>query len=112
MPIELIGRLWGQHVDRAGTIVGEIVHVMSGDESVGPAENAFVYVELLPNQKGRARYISWINYYDIEYANRKEPGNWRVIEPQEATARIVDWYPYGWSGPLLPNVAYDDTSIR
>jgi hypothetical protein len=112
MPIELIGRLWGQHIDRSGTIIGEIVHVSSQVASGGPAENAFVYVELLPDKKRRARYISWIDYFDIEHANRKQPGNWRVVEPQETATRSVDWHPYGWGGPLLPNVAYDDAPTK
>jgi hypothetical protein len=110
MNVDLVGKLWGQRIDRAGNIVGEIIHISSQQALDGPAENAFVYIELESDHKGRARYVSWINYYDIEYADRLEPGGWRVIEPPDSAQRSVDWHPYGWGGALLPNVAYESHS--
>jgi hypothetical protein len=102
-----MGELWGQHVSPSGDVLGEVVRVSSATSMTGPAENAFVYVEIRPSEKERARYISWINYFDIEHANRQQAGSWRVVEPQQARAwHLIEWQPYGWGGPSLPNVAY------
>jgi hypothetical protein len=62
----------------------------------GPAENSFVLVEL--STQARARYISWIGYFDIEYASRREPGAWTLVEPATHYEKDVDWRPYGWEG--------------
>jgi hypothetical protein len=71
----------------------DVVHIQQAIPS-GPAENAFVLV----CHSGRARYISWIGYYDIEYARERELDGWLIVEPPRAFERDVDWFPYGWDG--------------
>jgi len=103
---ELTGELWGQHISDAGEITGEVIRVSPASAPDGPAENAFVYVELNSERHARGRYISWINYYDIEHAARQQAGRWKTVEPSQACVRRIEWHPYGWGGALLPSVAY------
>src|SRR5258706_8336992 len=103
--IRLRGSLIGTRLDPVRRLaVGEIVHI---DRSVGaePAENAFLYVELDSNRVRRARYIAWINLYDIEHAAIVQPGCWELVEPSQPYDRLSQWVPYGWGGDKLPSVA-------
>lgn len=70
----------------------------------GPAENALVLVEECSGGRYRARYISWIGYYDVDEALRQEPGVWRLVEPPVQYSQEVEWMPFGWKGMLeIPN---------
>ncbi|SRR5579859_4879177 len=106
VPVKLVGELWGVHLAQTGTVIGQIVHVLPSSAPDGPAENSFVFVELRANQPARARYISWINYYDIEHAGRQQSGRWKSIEPPQSIEILAEWIQYGWGGQVLPNVAY------
>ena len=98
--VHLTGKLWGRCLNPArGSIVADIVHVEHLHESAGPAENAFVLIEL-NHAPPRARYISWINYFDIEYADRRQRGRWALVEPAESYERTVTWLPFGWPGAI------------
>lgn len=90
MRARITGNLVGQR--RSGQSA-DIVHVQHSSEQ-GPAENSFVLV----CGSGRARYLSWIGYYDVEYAARREPGDWALVEPAQAYEREAEWLPYGWEG--------------
>jgi hypothetical protein len=70
------------------------------------AEAAFVYVEDC-NHSGRlrARYVPWVNIFDIEHAGLVQGGCWSTVEPTENFLRKVEWLPYGWGGQPLPSVA-------
>lgn len=103
--IRVKGSLVGRRLDPVhNLVVGEIVHI---DGSVGsaPAENAFLYVEIDPNRGRRARYIAWINLYDIEHAAIVQPGCWALVEPSQMYDLVSQWEPYGWGGDKLPSVA-------
>lgn len=86
------------------SVSGEIVHIEQGTPE-GPAENAFIFVELRPGQSRRGRYIAWINLYDIEHAGLADPGRWRLAEPSRDYDESLLWSPYGWGGQALPSVA-------
>lgn len=104
-PIPLAGRLIGRHTGNDRALRGEVVHVPAENRPAGPAENAYVYVEVGPSGTRRARYISWINLYDIEHANRFQAGCWSTIEPSESYRKPVAWLPFGWNDLELPSVA-------
>lgn len=72
---------------------------------VGPAVDAYVYIEKSAPDQWRARYLSWVNLFDVEHASTIEPGAWELAVQVEDEF-VADWYPYGWGGELLPNVAY------
>jgi hypothetical protein len=96
---EIRGELYGHRLaSDTGDVVADIVHVTVENRPAGPAENAFVMVERVGQP--RARYISWINYYDLDYVNERLPGCWRHVEPAEAYAQRAQWQPYGWPGAL------------
>jgi hypothetical protein len=103
--IELHGKLLG--IRRAvsnGICVAEIVRICTEQRPNGPAENALVLVETLKSGIRRARYISWIGYYDIEEAQLSEPGTWELIEPSQTYRWLVEWMPFGWvEMQKLPN---------
>lgn len=88
--ITIQGSLVGRRVRRPFAEIVRIAHRVDD----GPAENAFVLV----CSAGRARYLSWIGYYDVEYAQSLEPGVWAVIEPPKPYKNTVEWLPYGWDG--------------
>src|SRR4051812_40238971 len=81
--VSAVGSLVGQHLDSNGNIIGEIIHNLEERRREGPAENAFIYLEIRNDRRPRARYVSWINLYDVEYAGRRQPGHWRLSEPAE-----------------------------
>jgi hypothetical protein len=83
--------------------VGLVVHV-AHTHPAGPAENAFIYVDL-SSEEPRARYVSWINLFDIEYAGRVQDGTWRVNENAPLFEKEVSWIPFGWGGEPLPSIA-------
>jgi hypothetical protein len=83
--------------------IGIVLHVDHA-YSAGPAENAFLYVDL-SSEETRARYISWINLFDIEYAGKLQDGSWHVNETAPSFEEVVTWIPYGWCGEPLPCVA-------
>jgi hypothetical protein len=103
--VTISGNLLGRHVDRDGVVRGEIIQVTGESRPAGPAENAFVYVDKSEASGPRARYLSWVNLYDIEHAGRQQPGAWQVVEPHPACKVETCWLPYGWAGPQFPNVA-------
>jgi hypothetical protein len=105
MRARIAGFLLGRHMSPEGEASGEIVQVTSAARPAGPAENAFVYVDFKGGPTPRARYISWINLYDIENADRREPGRWALVEPRERREIEAEWLPFGWSGPRLPSIA-------
>lgn len=98
--IELKGNLIGTRTHH-GEIVGEVIYIKTPFDESGPAENAFVYVE----RGKRARYVSWINLYDIEHAGRRQSNQWKTVEPGQLYHKKVEWLPYGWGGDSLPSVA-------
>jgi hypothetical protein len=99
------GALMGQRLDDlSGEVLGDVVHVVHDSNSSGPAENAFVFVERLGGEPC-GRYISWINYYDLDYVLERQPGRWRIVEPPELYQHSAQWQPYGWPGALsVPTV--------
>jgi hypothetical protein len=99
------GTLLGTHVDQRGTLCGEIVQVVDEGRPRGPAENAFIYIDRTNPAGPRARYLSWINLYDIENAGRRQPGKWRLVQPRRSYAVQVTWLPFGWGAPAFPSVA-------
>lgn len=106
--IKISGRIIGRYRPSASKDDGgHILHITSELRPAGPAENAFVFVEFASNQRRRARYISWINLYDIEHAALEQPGAWLLVLNGDNTFQeSVEWFPYGWGGPPLPNIAY------
>ena len=96
----------------SSAIEAEIVHIEHSHEPTGPAENAFILVEI-SRDPPRARYLSWINYFDLEYAAHREVGAWALVEPSEAYRKDVAWWPYGWSGarsvPTIGDAVLEET---
>jgi hypothetical protein len=104
--IQIRGRILGRYRPAGSKDdTGYIVHVTSELRPSGPAENAFVFVEILANEARKARYVSWINVFDIEYAALDEPGAWHLMDG-DLFQESVGWFPYGWGGPRLPNIGY------
>ena len=103
--VEIVGELYGHRVDdTTGQARADIVHVTEGARPDAPAENAFVLVEHL-GPLLRARYISWINYYDLDYVIERQPRRWSSVEPPEAYRELVAWIPFGWPDMLaVPTV--------
>jgi hypothetical protein len=96
--VTVVGLLMGHRRGAtSGEVRADVVHVPAAAGSSGPASNAFVLVEHTASGF-RSRYISWINYFDLEYAARREPGGWSLVEPTTPYRREVSWQPYGWSG--------------
>lgn len=82
----------------------DIVHILKSHGQNGPAENAFIIVEM-ENNTFRARYITWITYFDVEYAAAYEPDLWVIVEPSENYEKDVVWLPYGWTDAIkIPTV--------
>ena len=103
--MEIRGELWGRRAaDGKGGRPGEIVRIATEHRPDGPAENAWLLIDYTPDGARRARYVSWINYYDIEFANQEEPGRWETVEPPQPYETNARWQPFGWSEPL-PNTA-------
>jgi hypothetical protein len=92
------GELVGQRLSaKTGQVIAEVVHVTSEQRPEGPAENAFLLVEI--GEVGRnGRYISWINYFDLDYASAKERNSWRLVEPAREYTQNLFWMPFGWPG--------------
>lgn len=101
----LQGRIVGERLDAQGRVVACIVWCLREDRPRGPAQNAYLYVETGEAGLNRARYVSWINLFDIEHAGRVEAGRWRTVEPPAAFDRTIRFHPFGWGGERLPNVA-------
>ena len=96
----LKGNLVGQFLDDAGLKpLVDIVHVTHSVGPDGPAENAFVFVERV-EPTSRARYVSWISYYDVDYVVAHQPNRWRVIEPPRSFEGHAVWQPFGWPGAI------------
>jgi hypothetical protein len=94
--IRISGYLIGRRLNPdSGDTVAEIVHIKQSHKPKGPAENAFIMIET-GHYVPRARYISWINYFDLEYASHREVGAWELVEPAKSYQRDLTWYPYGW----------------
>jgi hypothetical protein len=88
MKIHIRGNVLGR---RLRSPMADIVHIPEASEN-GPPVNAF----LLVSDSGQARFISWIGYFDVEYAMQREPGNWALVEPAQAFEKDAEWFPYGW----------------
>jgi hypothetical protein len=98
------GATLGFHHDDAERVDGKIVHVETCRDPAGPAENAYVFVDLRGPGAARARYLTWINLYDIEHAGCAQPGRWSLCEPPQYFEEEVRWLPLGWGEPF-PSVA-------
>lgn len=97
--ISLRGELLGVRLDgTTGGTAGEVVRVVTDHRPAGPAGNAMVFVEVGPDSR-TARYLSWINYYDLDYTAGHQQG-WQVIEPAVPYQEVVAWHPFGWDGAL------------
>jgi hypothetical protein len=82
---------------------GVIIRTEDQNGSSTPAYNSFVLIEL--GSSARARYLPWVNLFDIEHAAKCEPGRWSLVEPTEVFAAEVLWLPFGWGSDPLPSVA-------
>jgi hypothetical protein len=95
MPAQISGLLLGHRLaEDSGEVLADIVHVTAPGE---PAENAIVMIE---RDGPRARYLSWINYYDLDYAIAHEPSRWETVEPAQPYRAEAQWDPFGWAGAL------------
>jgi hypothetical protein len=95
--VKLSGQLLGiRRIAANGICEAEIIRIVKEQRPVGSAENALVIVESVNSGTKRARYISWIGYYDLEEAQKAEAGIWEVIEPPHKYSSIVEWLPFGW----------------
>jgi hypothetical protein len=103
--LTLTGSILGErYLEKSeATKIGMVIHV-NHVHAGGPAENAFVYVDL-NDAEPRAKYISWINLFDIEYAGKRQKGTWRVKEEATLIEQEIHWFPFGWGGEPLPSVA-------
>lgn len=96
--VAIRGHLHGRRLDEdTGAPLADVVHVTARDAAEGPAENAFVFVE---RASSCARYVSWINYYDLDYVVAHEPRRWQIVEPAEPFEVQARWAPFGWAGAL------------
>lgn len=93
MRISISGSLAGRRINHPRP--ANIVHIRQPQAAGGPAENSFILIEA-DGEPRRARYLSWIGYFDIEYANLRQPGQWILVEPATHYEDQVDWHPYGW----------------
>lgn len=109
-PIE--GLAVGQHHSVAGEIDGLVVHVQQECSNAGPAANAFVYIDLSAGTPVQARYLAWVNLYDIEHAGLCQVGRWSLCEPPRRELRDVEWRPFGWGAAPFPSVADLDHEHR
>lgn len=101
----LTGRLVGSRLGRTGLTDGAVLHLNGTRQPGEPAENAFVFVDLSNYHQARARYLAWVNLFDIEHAAAQELGRWSLAEPSHDAAFEVEWRPFGWGGPPFPSVA-------
>ena len=112
-PIRVRGKLMG--VRLAGTtnneVIGEVVQIPVEMRPHGPAENSFILAEA-SGQPRRARYLSWINYFDLEYAIHRECGKWQLIEPAREYDELLSWMPFGWPGAIGVPVIGDSMRSR
>jgi len=95
--VSIRGELVGYRKSREGVVVSEVVHITSESRPLGPAQNAFVEIEVRGGTR-RGRYLSWINYFDIEYALSREAGRWELVEPARNYSEMLSWMPFGWEG--------------
>jgi hypothetical protein len=104
--VEIKGELLGicNTHPSSGRGSAEIVRVSSKQRPSGPADNALIMVYTLTGGLKRARYISWIGYYDIEEAQAQEPNVWELIEPARPYRCLAEWVPFGRPDmQVLPN---------
>jgi hypothetical protein len=100
---KLVGKIVGMRLGSDSQPISYVVHNRIPSEPSGPAENAFLLIDIVVRPK-RARYISWINLFDIENAARHQQG-WLVVDPPLDFRQSVQWLPYGWGDQPLPSVA-------
>lgn len=86
-------------VPKAAEARHEVIRVTVEGRPAGPADNAIIVVE---QPSGRARYLSWIGYFDLDCASALAPGQWTIIEPARDWQAEVDWQPFGPT-PRAPN---------
>jgi hypothetical protein len=100
--VRIAGELLGQRVDDdTRRVLVDVVHVSDEEPSAcGPAANAFVFVEHRQDGPSRARYVSWINYYDLDYVLERQPQRWLIIEPAAGYEASAEWVPFGWPGAI------------
>ena len=96
--VSVLGKLLGHRVSpKDKSIIGMVVQIMQDYSFDGPAENAYIYIDTVDKKAPRARYISWINLFDIENAAKCEPGCWSLVEPSTKFNQSIEWIPYGWN---------------
>lgn len=94
--VALEGELIGERAPTDPAIAREeVVHVTAAHAG-GPAENSMVMVTVDRRDVQRARYISWIGYADLDHANTKEFGRWKLLDPPSPYRTQVRWRPFGW----------------
>jgi len=93
--LTVCGSVMGHRLDdESEAAEAEIVRVTASSNPSGPIEDSLILIER--TDKPRGRYISWINYFDLEYAVGHHPDTWRIVESPEILKREIDWHPYGW----------------
>jgi hypothetical protein len=91
--IRVVGELMGVANDpnRDGT-GREVVRVTVELRPRGPADNSMILVD---RATSRARYLSWIGYFDLDCAAALAPRRWSIVDPATAWERDIDWVPFG-----------------
>jgi hypothetical protein len=69
----------------------DVVRVTEETRPLGPADNALILVD---RGTRKARYLSWIGYFDLDCAVAFEPERWALIEPAVPWEGTVDWAPF------------------
>ena len=83
----------GRRTDAGGRI--EWVAEIREGQGSGPVPGSMIVVEGPDSATARARYLSWINYHDIELAKEVAPLEWELVEPSEKVVVACRWAPYG-----------------
>jgi hypothetical protein len=97
--VSIKGEVLGERAPAGPGFATELVVRVTASDEAGPAANSIVMVARDGGGLRRARYISWIGYADLDHANSREFGRWRLVEPPEPYRSDVAWQAFGW-GPL------------
>ncbi|MDP3746692.1 MAG: hypothetical protein Q8Q88_06540 [Phenylobacterium sp.] len=98
------GATVGLRLAAGGAPEGKVIHVRARRSPSGPEQNAFVFLDLAADLP-RARYLAWVNLFDVEHAARRQAGRWRLCEPAQAETLEAEWRPFGWGDAAFPSVA-------
>lgn len=79
----------------------EILSIVEEQRPHGPADGSMVSV-VTTGDRRVARYVSWINYYELDEISRMEPGLWRLVEPPAAYEAVVEWHPFASPADVPP----------